>query len=143
MTTMTTPAPACPACYVRAAERCARCGGCECDCSCWDEASWARSGLTAAAPAADRIIPGGPGNGPGQPRPGARARGCPVGTCRAPVGAGRLMCRPHWYQVPKRLRDQVWAAWHSGAGVFSPAYRSAVGQAIAAAQAAAGKDAAS
>jgi hypothetical protein len=46
------------------------------------------------------------------------------------------MCRPHWYLAPKHLRDRVWATWHSGAGVFSPAYRQAVGQAITAVQAA-------
>ncbi len=78
--------------------------------------------------------PAGPGNGPGQPRPGT-AR-CRIPGCRGPVGARRLMCRPHWYQVPKQLRDQIWAAWRSGAGVLSPAYRQAVGQGVAAVQAA-------
>jgi hypothetical protein len=40
------------------------------------------------------------------------------------------MCRPHWYQVPKPLRDRVWVTWQSGAGAFSPEYREAVRQAV-------------
>ncbi len=80
------------------------------------------------------LAPSGPGNGPGQPRPGA-AR-CRIPGCRTPAGRRRLMCRPHWYQVPKHLRDFIWATWRSGAGIFSPAYRQAVGQAVAAVQAA-------
>jgi len=78
--------------------------------------------------------PAGPGNGPGPLRPGA-AR-CRIPGCRAPVGRRRLMCRPHWYQVPKHLRDLIWAAWRSGAGVLDPAYRQAVAEALAAIQAA-------
>jgi hypothetical protein len=44
------------------------------------------------------------------------------------------MCRPHWYQVPKLLRDRIWVTWRSGAGVFSPEYRQAVGEAVVAVQ---------
>ena len=76
--------------------------------------------------------PSGPGNGPGQPRPGARR--CRIPGCTATVSPERLMCRPHWYQVPKHLRDLIWATWRSGAGVLSPAYRHAVRQAITAVQ---------
>ena len=78
------------------------------------------------------FTPAGPGNGPGRGWPAGRCRmpGCPAG-----VGRLRLMCRPHWYQVPKPLRDRVWATWRSGAGMFTPEYRQAVREAIAAVQA--------
>lgn len=78
-------------------------------------------------------LPTGPGNGPSQARPGAPR--CRIPNCVTPVGAGRLMCRPHWYQVPKQLRDLIWATWRSGTGVLSPAYRQAVRQAVGAVQA--------
>jgi hypothetical protein len=39
-----------------------------------------------------------------------------------------LACRPHWYSVPKPLRDAVWAAWEDGAG--SPAHTAAIDAAI-------------
>ncbi len=44
------------------------------------------------------------------------------------------MCRPHWYQVPKPLRDAVWATWRSGAGAGTPAHTAAIRAAIAALQ---------
>lgn len=79
--------------------------------------------------------PAGPGNGPGQ---GPQGTGrCRIPGCRTRVGRRRLMCRPHWYQVPKPLRDVIWATWRSGAGIFTPDYRHAVCQAVAAVQAAA------
>jgi hypothetical protein len=86
---------------------------------------------------AAQFAPVGPGNGPGQSRPGA-AR-CRIPGCPAQVGRRRLMCRPHWYQVPKPLRDLIWATWRSGAGVLDPAYRRAIAQAVAAVQAATGR----
>ncbi len=78
--------------------------------------------------------PCGPGNGP-RPAP-PRAASCRIPGCRAVVGRRRLMCRPHWYQVPKPLRDLIWATWRSGAGAFTPGYLQAVRQAVAAVQAA-------
>ncbi len=42
------------------------------------------------------------------------------------------MCRADWALVPKGLRDQVWAAWRSGAGAGSPEYLQATQQAISA-----------
>lgn len=36
---------------------------------------------------------------------------CPVERCLNSRDAGRLMCRKHWYQVPKQLRDEVWRTW--------------------------------
>ncbi len=72
------------------------------------------------------------GRGPGS---GRTAHLCPVGGCRQQVRADRLMCRAHWYQVPRPLRDTVWAAWRSGAGVGTPAHAAAISAAIAAVQA--------
>lgn len=43
------------------------------------------------------------------------------------------MCRRHWYQVPKKLRDAVWITWQSGNGVGTPEHTDAVLAAIAAA----------
>jgi hypothetical protein len=41
-----------------------------------------------------------------------------------------LMCRPHWYMVPKPQRDAVWDAWRGGLGAGSPAHREAILAAI-------------
>jgi hypothetical protein len=46
-----------------------------------------------------------------------------------------LMCRPHWYQVPKPIRGAVWAAWDEGRGAGTPAHRAAIEAAIAAVEA--------
>jgi hypothetical protein len=72
--------------------------------------------------------------GPGHP---VRFTGhpCEIPACPVLVASDRLMCRPHWYQVPKLLRDLVYATWRSGAGVFTPEYREAVRQAVEAVQA--------
>jgi hypothetical protein len=82
--------------------------------------------------------PSGPGRGPGGGcgRPGGDSRRCPVLGCDCVISATRLMCRAHWYQVPKQARDRIWSAWRSGAGLFTPAYRQAVDEAIAAVSAA-------
>jgi hypothetical protein len=69
------------------------------------------------------------GRGPGE---ASTAHLCPVGGCRAKVRRDRLMCAPHWYQVPRPLRDAVWAAWQSGAGAGTPAHTAAITAAIAA-----------
>jgi hypothetical protein len=42
-------------------------------------------------------------------------RECPVEGCTERHKRSLLMCRSHWYQVPKNLRDELWAAYkHSG-----------------------------
>ena len=84
-----------------------------------------------AGPAA-RLTPSGPGNGPAWGWLGDGR--CRIPGCPAQVGRLRLMCRRHWYRVPKPLRDQVWATWRSGEGLSGPAYRQAVAQAVTAAQ---------
>jgi hypothetical protein len=79
----------------------------------------------------------GRGRGPGLPLPLARvqSRGCPVPGCDHLIDPSRLMCRRHWYVVPKQLRDQVWATWRSGEGVFSREHQDAVLEAISTAAA--------
>jgi hypothetical protein len=42
------------------------------------------------------------------------------------------MCRPHWYQVPKPLRDAIWATWRSGRGAGGPEHAAAIQAAITA-----------
>lgn len=37
-----------------------------------------------------------------------------------------LMCRPHWFMVPKPLRDAVYDAYAGGLGAGSPAHRDAI-----------------
>jgi hypothetical protein len=45
---------------------------------------------------------------------------CPAEPCgRADVSDDYLMCRRHWYMVPKPLRTAVWTAYQGG-GVGSP-----------------------
>jgi hypothetical protein len=56
--------------------------------------------------------------------------GCPGPDCQRVVGNGQLACRRHWYQVPKPLRDRVWAAWKDGDGQGSEDHIVAVEAAI-------------
>lgn len=42
-----------------------------------------------------------------------------------------LACRPHWYSLPRSLRNRVWAAWANGEGAGSPEHTAAVADAIA------------
>lgn len=78
----------------------------------------------------------GRGRGPGgQPmavlQPASR---CPIGGCGDPIDRSRLMCRKHWYLVPRKLRDRVWATWRSGDGARRAEHQEAVLTAIAACQ---------
>lgn len=38
------------------------------------------------------------------------ANECPVDGCGKGRGSGQLMCKKHWYMVPRELRHEVWAA---------------------------------
>ena len=83
---------------------------------------------------AERQLPGGRGRGPGSKlTAGPRsAVPCAVTGCSEHVDPSRLMCREHWYRVPRQLRDVVWATWRSGAGALSPEHLEAVRLAIGA-----------
>jgi hypothetical protein len=45
---------------------------------------------------------------------GENAHVCHATGCKAKVPPKMLMCRKHWYMVPKPLRDRVWATYVSG-----------------------------
>jgi hypothetical protein len=37
----------------------------------------------------------------------ARERTCPYPGCEESVRPGAFACRPHWYLLPKRMRDEI------------------------------------
>jgi len=39
---------------------------------------------------------------------------CHALRCTAPVPPKMFMCKRHWYMVPKKLRDAIWAAYRPG-----------------------------
>jgi hypothetical protein len=81
-------------------------------------------------------VPGGTGRGPRGKRSGLAGLGrpsrCPVPGCHTQIDPTRLMCRSHWYLVPKQIRDRVWATWRSGQGAFSTEHLETVRMAITA-----------
>jgi|HubBroStandDraft_4_1064222.scaffolds.fasta_scaffold307112_1 hypothetical protein len=81
---------------------------------------------------AERELPAGRGRGPGSNPTGEplSAHTCPVSGCKEQVDPSRLMCRGHWYQLPRQLRDLVWATWRSGERALSPQHLEAVRLAI-------------
>jgi hypothetical protein len=81
-------------------------------------------------------LPRGRGRGPGGQPAGLRlpAGRCPVPGCDERIDRTRLMCRRHWYGLPKRLRDRVWRTWRSGHGAGSRGHQEAVRKAIAVAR---------
>lgn len=38
---------------------------------------------------------------------------CPVPRCPTTIGRGKAFCKPHWFALPKPLRDQIWAAYRA------------------------------
>jgi len=58
----------------------------------------------------------------------ARHIACPVNGCRRTRNKDQVMCSRHWYQVPKPIRDRVWAEYRRAPG--SEAHRAAVAEAI-------------
>ena len=55
---------------------------------------------------------------------------CPATGCTSDVSIDMLMCRSHWYMVPKPLRTAVWNAWHDGYGASTPQHTAAINAAI-------------
>lgn len=39
--------------------------------------------------------------------------GCPIAPCARFKRPQDLMCKAHWGQVPKEIRDDVWIAWRA------------------------------
>lgn len=56
---------------------------------------------------------------------------CPGPDCGRIVAWYAVACRRHWYQVPKPLRDRVWAAWGDGEGANTDEHIDAVQAAVA------------
>jgi hypothetical protein len=81
---------------------------------------------------AERQLPAGRGRGPGSKLAAEPTSACPcaVSGCAEQIDPSRLMCRGHWYRVPRELRDLVWATWRSGDGALSPEHLEAVRLAI-------------
>lgn len=46
---------------------------------------------------------------------------CPAPECGRRVSSGRLACTGHWYQLPKHMRDEIWAAWRARGVGYGPA----------------------
>ena len=61
--------------------------------------------------------------------PGDGTHRCPGPRCKTRVPYHMLACRPHWYAVPKPLRDAVWHAVRND-GIGSAAHTEAIGAAI-------------
>jgi len=90
---------------------------------------------------AARAVTGGLGRGPrGQLTTlWSGADECAAPRCHGQIDPSRLMCRTHWYTVPKELRDRVWATWRSGNGAYSKEHQDAVRMAVAAVRDVAGQ----
>ena len=41
---------------------------------------------------------------------------CPGKDCGVEVERPRFLCRPHWYSVPKPLRDRIWQLYREAPG---------------------------
>lgn len=55
---------------------------------------------------------------------------CRIPQCGTQIPLDYLMCRPHWWAVPRPIRQAVWDTWRGGAGVLDPGYRAAVRVAV-------------
>jgi len=55
---------------------------------------------------------------------------CPGPGCEEQIAVGKLMCGPHWDEVPAPLQAEVYAAWDRGRGRGSLRHLQAVRAAI-------------
>ena len=39
---------------------------------------------------------------------------CPHPDCAASVPLDMYSCRPHWFSLPKQIRDEIWAGYREG-----------------------------
>lgn len=53
---------------------------------------------------------------------------CPANGCTRRVAFDMLMCRTHWFMVPRPLQQAVWDTYYGGAG--TPPHVEAMGAAI-------------
>lgn len=42
------------------------------------------------------------------------AHACHATGCLRPVPREMFMCKPHWFAVPKPIRDRIWRAYRDG-----------------------------
>lgn len=40
---------------------------------------------------------------------------CAHPRCDVEAASGQLACKPHWFQLPKPLRDAIWETWRNRA----------------------------
>lgn len=66
---------------------------------------------------------------------------CHALRCTTPVPPKMLMCKRHWFMVPKHLRDAVWAAYRPGQEADKDPSASYVHTAMAAVRAVAEREA--
>ena len=58
---------------------------------------------------------------------------CHAPGCLTPVPPKMFACRPHWYALPKPLRDAIWATYRDGQEITkdpSPEYLDAAAAAV-------------
>lgn len=55
---------------------------------------------------------------------------CPGPGCTADVPYEMLMCRSHWYRVPRPIRSAVWRTWQDGRGAGTPEHTAAITAAV-------------
>lgn len=55
--------------------------------------------------------------------------GCPAKGCGVTVERSKLACSRHWFDLPKQIRDRVWAAFRTH-GMGSAEHTDAVGAAL-------------
>lgn len=39
---------------------------------------------------------------------------CHASNCRKPVPPEMFTCKPHWFALPKPMRDRIWRAYRAG-----------------------------
>lgn len=67
---------------------------------------------------------------------------CHAENCNVPVPPKMMMCRKHWFMVPKPLRDAVWAEYRPGQEITKDPSVEYIDAAFAAVQAVADREAA-
>lgn len=54
---------------------------------------------------------------------------CPAPGCETTVSTDKLACPPHWFSIPKPMRNAVWDTYR-GPGPGSAEHTAAIGTAI-------------
>jgi hypothetical protein len=51
---------------------------------------------------------------------------CPIPACVAERKPNQMMCRRHWFMVPKPVRDRIWATVRTDLGAYLEAHDEAI-----------------